>query len=503
MNNDKTIPYTSLVRLNKAEHLAFHKDCLAELATCHLLDVGSAAEGEKSTENAPEGSPAAMSPLVERYANAINTESALLHPQRKSDFTQMLGESDKRRSQHLSFLFKIADAMLMSDEEQQVEAAETLSFTLRPFVGCARIPRKQKTVVLKQLLEMLKDEKCALAIAQLHIEASVEKLRDENEHFADLERESTAQKAPALHTNEHRAATDALYQEIVNRINAHIILSSTENLCRFANDLKKLIRTTRKYYNMRCAGNVKPQKNTIMAEKIKEIGQSKLNGAEHVAFHNDCQVYLTECTPEKVSCTELLPLYTAAINAEQGMLHRQEASILTPALEASDVKREKLHSYLWTGLKNAQNSPMEADVAAHDALIVVMKPFSDVTLNPNKQESVGIDEMVKVLSSDENMPHIRTLHLDTVLASLDAENKNYMNLERQRTSDTPDKAETDRLRAATDAIYIQITDRANATVILSPNADAEQFVKKLNKLIDKTNTYNAQRGKNEEPAVAP
>lgn len=498
MNNNKTIPHTSLTRLNKAEHLAFHKDCLAYMASCQLLGIGNAFEPQNAAQNTPEGTQEVMSPLVERYANAINIESEWLHPQRKSNFTQMLGESDKRRSQHTSFLFKITDAMLMADTPQQVSAAQTLSFALRPFLGCVRIPRKQKTVVIKQLLKVLSQKKCVNAIEKLNIQATVKKLKDENEHFADLERESTKQKAPEVQTDVHRADTDSLYKEITDIVNAHLVLAPNENLRKFANNIKKLIRNTRKYYNMRCAGNVKRKKNRIMTDKIKDLGQSKLNNAEHVAFHTDCKAYLKDCNPARVSCNELEPLYTAAINAEQSMLNRQQASTITPALEESDAKREKLHSYLWASVKNAKNSPVEADVEAYNALIVVMKPFSEVASSPNKQESVEIDEMIKVLSEDENMPHITALRLNAVLASLDAENKNYMNLERQRTSDTPNKAETERLRTTTDSIYTQITDRANATVILASNAEAELFVKNINKLIDKTNTYNAQRSKNEE-----
>ena len=482
--NKKNIPQMRMDNLNKAEHLAFHTDSLSYLVQSEILQQAELRER--------------LTPLVEQYCGAINIERRILHPQRMSNLTPEIQQADKVRSRCFMFLNKMADTMTSSVVAHEVEAAKVLTFALKPFTGTSRRPRKQKTAALNKLLSVLKEEKNALIIKTLHLEEVVTQMEAENRLFAELERSRTSKSPDKLCTAENRKCTDSIYNQIIMYINAQNILAPTEKLSTFVSDIKNLIKKTREYRKLRGnKSNYKPLKQQIM-EKIQDLGTSKFNLSEHVAFHTDALAFMKKCTAEKISATELEPLYEGAISTEQSLLHNQQASKLTAPLDAKDVKRSKLFSYIVASIDTALNSPIDAEVAANTALEIVIKPFRGANTSPNKQQSIEIDEFVKVLSQTENMAHITTLRLDNVLASLDAENKDYMELERQRTASTPDKNETNAHRAVTDGLYTQIIDRANATVILSTNAQAEQFVSDMNKLIKKTNDYNKLRQSDKE-----
>lgn len=244
-----------------------------------------------------------------------------------------------------------------------------------------------------------------------------------------------------------------------------------------------------------------------MATKIKSIGLTKLNSAEHVNFHNLVSGYLKTCTPEKISATAESAAYTPLIAAEQDLVKRQQGSVLSPQMEAADGKRDDLLVYFTNAVINAERSPLEAQTAAYAHIWPTVKPYVGIAKHAVGQESAEIKGLVSDLSGADFAAYVTALNLTEALAALDAANNAYIALDLQRTSEIPSKAETVALRDETDKAYTSIADKATATVLLSPCPEALQFVSDINNLIDRTNaSYNqrmAQKGKKPENPEVP
>ena len=239
-----------------------------------------------------------------------------------------------------------------------------------------------------------------------------------------------------------------------------------------------------------------------MATKIKTIGLAKLAKAEHLNFHLEAMEFIEKCDAENILSEAELSLYELAISEEVKVVNLQSASALTPEMEAKDKERDEYLSFLFATIDAAKNSPIEAQREAHRQLTPVVSPYQGIAYTTDSQESSQIVGLVNdILSSLALVPHTAALNIDAVVSALNSANTDYMDLDAKRTSEIPSKAETNRKRAAVDEQYFAIVDKANATVILAPNAEALTLVNDLNNLIDKTNAdYNrrtAKRGEDE------
>ena len=237
-----------------------------------------------------------------------------------------------------------------------------------------------------------------------------------------------------------------------------------------------------------------------MTTKVKSFGQTKLTNAEHLNFHLETKMLITTCTPEKISAVTEMPLYEAAIQKEVEIVNRQTASALTADLEAKDKERDELLSYLFAMIDAAKNAPIPAMKEAHKYLAPVIQPYRGIAHEIHSRESAEIVGLVNDLTAVSVVTYVTGLNLLTIVQSLSALNEEYMELDLQRTSEMPSKADTRAVRAEIDKHYESIIDKANATVLLAPNDEAVMLVDNLNKLIDKTNAdHNRRKAKHEDP----
>ncbi len=228
-----------------------------------------------------------------------------------------------------------------------------------------------------------------------------------------------------------------------------------------------------------------------MEKKVKEMGFTKLNNAEHLSFHIEASLFVEKCSAEKISAQEEFLLYQAEIEKEVEILNRQTASPLTKDLDAKDRERDELLSYLFATINNAKNAPMANFKEAYKQLVVVITPYQGISQKAHAQETAEIFSLLSELRKQTNLQHIQSLSLTSVLDLIEAKNNEYIAIDQRRTSEIPTKKDTNELRAKIDKIYTSVIDKANATAILAPNDDALTFINNMNNLIDKTNaSYN-------------
>ena len=225
--------------------------------------------------------------------------------------------------------------------------------------------------------------------------------------------------------------------------------------------------------------------------KISDYRMSKLNNAEHLAFHMEAKAFIEECGATNISAVEELTQYAQAIEGEVAIVNRQTASSITGDLEAKDTERDGLLSYLFASVDNAKNAPMDAFKEAYKQLIPVMSPYRGIASKTNAQESAEITGLLHDLKAEKLANHIASLNLENILTLIEKANGEYMALDQQRTSEVPSKADSKAIRLKTDDVYESIVDKTNATLILMPNDNAKTLAQNLNNHIDKTKaSYN-------------
>ncbi len=230
-----------------------------------------------------------------------------------------------------------------------------------------------------------------------------------------------------------------------------------------------------------------------MEKSIKEIGFTKLTNAEHLNFHTEVKLYVEKCGVGNISCTKELPLYIEELEKEASIINRQSASALTESLDAKDTERDELLSYLFISVSNAKNSPVPTHKDAHQHLSVVLAPFKGIAQETHSRESAQIISLIKELNEKSLEQHIRNLALDNIIDLVEKANNEYIELDQQRTADVPSKRETNELRSQIDDIYRTIKAKAEGTVLLMSNPNAEKLIVNLNNLVDATNTAYNQR----------
>lgn len=243
-----------------------------------------------------------------------------------------------------------------------------------------------------------------------------------------------------------------------------------------------------------------------MVLKIKVFGCTKLKNAEHLGFHLEVQMFFNGCGAGNIASEVEMPLYDAAVLAEVDVVKRQRSSVLTAELEQLDKERDDLLSFLFATLDGAKHSPFDAAREAYRQLLPVMTPYRGIVSHPHVQESGEINGLLKDLRVERLSAYITALAFAPVMDLLESKNNAYMELDRERILAMPSKMDTDVLRGNVDELYHQIVDKINATVVLSPNAEAETLVVALNNYIDQMNaSYNlrtAQIKKEEDPIVS-
>lgn len=233
-----------------------------------------------------------------------------------------------------------------------------------------------------------------------------------------------------------------------------------------------------------------------MATKIKIYNPNRLTNANHVDFHHKVYQYFTATTATKLNVsTSTAAAYQQSQLVEQDIVKRQSGSVLSPQLEAKDQQRDQVLYYIFNSYYLAEKAPFAAQREAFAALTPVIQPYQSIYNPAYAQEDAEVIGLLTYLRADNLKVHITTLGLTPVLDQLEELNNEFIALNNQRPSEIPAATDTKAARTETDRLYSEIVDKANATVQLQTNPEAEKFVADINNLIKETqNTYNLQMG---------
>lgn len=219
-----SIPLSSL---QLGTHLAFHQEVLRY--------IGEATPAELKIET--------QAPL---YEADIQVEQKLVNRPSSQRYTAMLATSDSQRDDALSVFINVVKAQTRSVMPEKKEAAQQLRSVIDPYNDVMRDAYLKETAAIRGLLAVLKNEKNKALVSLLHLDDEVVAIEETNGSFETLYEKSQEDAQmrldlAAIDTKELRSRIDALYQEIVQVVNAFAIAVPSETISTFIDNVNGLI----------------------------------------------------------------------------------------------------------------------------------------------------------------------------------------------------------------------------------------------------------------------
>ena len=212
-----------LKTLRNAEHLQFQKDFKAEV--------------EKKTATA-----LGIDTQFANYLLKYKEEDEAHMYIGKSSQTDLLAESDDYRDRVFRGLCDTGRAALNHFKPEKAEAARKLNIVFDTYGNITVEAYNEETAKINSLIKELINNH-SNDIDLLALNEWVDELQTANNKFVDIKNERYTEESSktSLRMKKVRTEIDALYKEIVNRINAQILLNGDTNYIDFVTALNQRI----------------------------------------------------------------------------------------------------------------------------------------------------------------------------------------------------------------------------------------------------------------------
>ncbi|WP_299576057.1 DUF6261 family protein [uncultured Sunxiuqinia sp.] len=184
-----------------------------------------------------------------RFKEALTLEDEALRVEQGSLKTETLGESDVRRDQIWSALRGRVESTLLSPVAEESESAKVLMRVIDLYGNVRQMAYKEETSALTNLVSDLLLPVNEEHLNRLGIQAWVTALKNENDQFQAITQERVSELAGRKEGDVRgiRLTVDPIYQELVDTLNAAIILNvatpEAQNLVKELNVVIKAYKT--------------------------------------------------------------------------------------------------------------------------------------------------------------------------------------------------------------------------------------------------------------------
>ena len=212
-----------LVSLRNAEHLQFQTEFKTEV--------------EKKTPTA-----LGIDTQFANYLLKYKEEDEALVYIRKSSQTDLLNEADSYRDRIFRGLCDTDRAALNHFKPEKAEAARKVNIVFDTYGNITVEAYDEETAKINSLIKELRDNH-ANDLDLLALNEWVDELENANNKFVDIKNERYTEESSktSLRMKKVRTEIDAQYKEIVNRINAQILLNGDTNYIDFVTALNQRI----------------------------------------------------------------------------------------------------------------------------------------------------------------------------------------------------------------------------------------------------------------------
>ena len=231
-------------KLTHDEHVAFHSEAKIFIEKCSAAKIFAAK-------------------IVEDYVAELEKEIVVVNRMNKSELTSQLEAKDAERDDAIFTFFAMVDLAKRSRVQLKKEAYDALSFILEGYDGIERLAYSAESSKVSAMVADLKSAKFASHIAELNLNRTLSDIEELNNEFIALDAQRTADIPEKKETDDIRARVDSLYAQIMDKLNAVVILmpndgssltlEQTPEAVTLVSDLNNLIDKTNATYNRRTA----------------------------------------------------------------------------------------------------------------------------------------------------------------------------------------------------------------------------------------------------------
>ena len=172
------------------------------------------------------------------YSEASALLASIVNRQRSFIATASLADTDRTRDNAGGVISNVVGAYLTSPVAEKREAAMLLSPQLSAYKGIRNHEYTKQTAEVKGMLAVLDETENAAAVATLGLTEEVEALREANAAFEAKFLEKTEEMSARMDqrdisSKDTVAEANALYQDIVQTVNAYAIVQPSDEINTF------------------------------------------------------------------------------------------------------------------------------------------------------------------------------------------------------------------------------------------------------------------------------
>lgn len=180
------------------------------------------------------------------YTEAVSTLASIVNRKRSFVTTPQMRQADETRDRALGTISSVINAYTNSPVEAHRYSAEVLYQQMSPYRGIRNHEYNKETAEIRGMLAMLEETDNEVAAETLGIDLEVQALKEANALFEEMfdqrnDEVSAQQAQKAINSKETVAEANALYQEIVQTVNAYAIVQPTDEINSFIDKMNGLV----------------------------------------------------------------------------------------------------------------------------------------------------------------------------------------------------------------------------------------------------------------------
>lgn len=209
-----------------------------------------------------------------------------------------------------------------------------------------------------------------------------------------------------------------------------------------------------------------------MELKIKTVRLNSMTNETHTQFHDDSYMSINKRTEEVIATlglTELLALYTQALNKQKSVLDIVIGSKYTKLIAEKDHDRDQTLIGFKTAVKSMHHHFDPAVRQAAERVNNIFRHYGNIPHRSNDEETAAIEDLIREFSRTDLTADLNTLNVMSWHNRLVLDNSGFITLTQQRYDEIAAlPAERMRnVRKDTDKFYRSITQQLELLVMVN------------------------------------
>lgn len=228
--------------------------------------------------------------------------------------------------------------------------------------------------------------------------------------------------------------------------------------------------------------------------KVKKIDLSRLRNDEHFQFQTEFRDLIVQDNANDLKILTQFESYQWLFTQEDEALHKIIKSAITKDIEIADRSRDDIFRGTADANLSAGNHFLSEVRTAARKLQTVFDTYGNLAAKAQNEETSAITNLVQELKG-KYVEEAKTVGITGWVTALESANTAFEALIKGRYDEDTFKTGLvlKQVRAQVDAAYRTITERIDALMLLEGGEVYENFIRRLNVVIEKYNSILARR----------